>query len=121
VVGTLYLGVYLGIGYLWQQPLGGDEVVDAPSGVLLAGLEAVRPPGVGDLLGIQRAEGVDEAASQQVGEGLALLIRKTGIHAVGLGVLHTTVGGTVNHYIILFHCCNVLRTTVNPTLGDCGQ
>ena len=63
-------GVYLGVFDLLEQALGGDEVVDAPSGVLLAGTEAVTPPWVSDLLGIEGAEGVDEAFAEQGGEFL---------------------------------------------------
>ena len=79
--------MYLGIGNVGQQSLGAHEVVDAPAGILLTRLETVRPPRIGDLLGIQGAEGVDESAGQQVAEGLALFVGKAGIHPVALGVL----------------------------------
>ena len=81
------VGVYFGVLNMLQQTLGGDEVVDAPAGILLAGMEAVAPPGVGDLVGIERAEGVDESLGEELAEFLALLIGEAGIAAVGLGVL----------------------------------
>ena len=77
----------LGILDLWAQTLGGDEIVDAPACILLTRLEAVRPPRICDLLGIEGAEGVNEATSQEVAELLALFVGKTGIHAVALGIL----------------------------------
>ena len=79
-------GVDGGVGDLAEEALAGDEVVDAPSGVLLPGLEAVGPPGVGDLGGVEGAEGVDEAAAEQLAELRALLVGEAGIAAVGLRV-----------------------------------
>ena len=57
-------GVYLGILNTLQQTLGGDEIVDAPPCILLTGTEAIGPPGIGDLFGIEGAEGIDEAFVQ---------------------------------------------------------
>ena len=81
----------LGISNLWTQPLTGDEIVDAPAGILLTGLETVGPPRIGDLLGIKGAEGIDKSTGQQVGELLALLIGEAGIHTVGLGILQVNL------------------------------
>ena len=61
VVGAEDVGVDFSVGNLGKQALGGDKVVDAPACIFLAGLEAVRPPGIGDLLWIECAERVDEA------------------------------------------------------------
>ena len=61
MVGAENVGVDFGVGNLGKQTLGGDEIVNAPACILLTGLETVRPPGIGDLLWIERAEGVDEA------------------------------------------------------------
>ena len=80
-------GVDFGVFDVLQEALGGDEVVDAPARVLLAGTEAVAPPRVGDLIGIEGSEGVDEALAEQGGEFLAFFVGEAGIAAVGLGVL----------------------------------
>ena len=61
---------------------GDDEVVDAPPGVVGAGVEAVGPPGVLDLAGVLEAPGVDEAGAEQGAELRALLVGETGVAAV---------------------------------------
>ena len=66
---------------------GDDEVVDAPPGVVRAGVEAVGPPGILHLAGMLKAPGVDEAGPEKVAELRAFLVRKTGIAAVGRGGL----------------------------------
>ena len=71
-----------------HQPLGDNEVVDAPSGVVLPGVEAVAPPRVGaGAVGVQGAERVHKAALQQLGHLAPFLIGEAGIHSVGLGIL----------------------------------
>ena len=87
MVATHNLGVYLGFCHLGGEALGDEEVVDAPPSVLLTGAEAVGPPAVGHLVGVQTAEGVDKATVEQTGHGLALLVGKSGVAAVGLGIL----------------------------------
>ena len=87
MVASHNLGVDGGSADLGEEPLGGDEVVDAPTGILLAGTEAVAPPRVGDVVGVKGAEGVDESAAEQGGELLALFVGESCIAAVGLGVL----------------------------------
>ena len=61
VVAAEDVGMDAGIGKAGTQALGDEEVVDAPAGILLACLEAVGPPRVGDLVGVEGAEGVEEA------------------------------------------------------------
>ena len=87
MVASHNLGVDGGSADLGEQPLGGDEVVDAPTGILLAGTEAVAPPRVGDVVGVKGAEGVNESAAEQGGELLALFVGESCIAAVALGVL----------------------------------
>ena len=87
VVAAQDTGVDLRVGDLGHQTVGDHEIVDAPAGILLPGLEAVRPPRIFHPVRIERAEGVAEATGQQVGELLALLVGEAGIVAVGLGVL----------------------------------
>ena len=63
------------------------EVVDAPTHVSLAGAHAVAPPAVGiRSIGIELTEAVREAGVQKAREALALLVRKTGVLVVGVGV-----------------------------------
>ena len=81
------IGVYPGVFDALKQTLGGDEVVDAPTCIPLAGTEAVTPPGIGDLFGIERAEGVDESFGKEFREFLPLLDGEAGVAEVGLGVL----------------------------------
>ena len=82
------LAVDGGLFDLGGQAVGDDEVVDAPPHVLLSGVEAVAPPGVGPFqIGIFGAEGVGEACPQQGRHLPPLFIRKAGVAAVGLGVL----------------------------------
>ena len=45
------------------QPVGDDKIVDAPSGVVLPGIEAIAPPGVcAGLIRIEIPEGIRKAA-----------------------------------------------------------
>ena len=46
MVGAVDFVVDGGRLYLRSEAVGGDEVIDAPAGVFLVGVEAVRPPGV---------------------------------------------------------------------------
>ena len=80
-------GVDTGIGYLGHQSLADHEVVDAPTGILLTGLETIRPPRVLHLIRMERAVGIAEATRKQIAELLALLVGKAGIMTIGLGVL----------------------------------
>ena len=65
----------------------GDEVVDAPSGVVLAGFEAVAPPRIDTrYIGIKVAPRVGKAGSQQIGHLLPFLVGEAGVVVVGLGI-----------------------------------
>ena len=87
MVRTEDLGVDFRVLHPLRQSVGEEEVVDAPPGVLLARMKAVRPPGVGHLRGVEAAEGVGEAACEQRRHLLALLVGEACVLAVGLGVL----------------------------------
>ena len=84
-------GVDKGVGHLRHQTIGDDEIVDAPTSILLTSLETVRPPRVLHAVGIKGTEGIGETAGQEVGEGLALLVGETGIAAVALGILQVNL------------------------------
>lgn len=87
VVGTEDVGVDGGGGDAGAEAFGGEEVVDAPAYVLLAGVEAVGPPAEGLLLRVEGAEGVDEVVGvQESGELSAFFVGETGVFVVGLGI-----------------------------------
>ena len=65
VVAAVHLCADGGVRHPGQQTPGHDEIVDAPPHVLLPGVEAVAPPGIGDLLRVQGPEGVGKARGQQ--------------------------------------------------------
>jgi len=88
VVAAVDFGVDAGSYEAVLQPGGAEPVVDAPAGVLLAGMEAVGPPGVDvGLVGVEVAEGVDEASLEQLGELRALLVGEPGVLVVRLRIL----------------------------------
>ena len=87
VVAAEDVGKDAGISNVRHQAVADDEIVDAPAYVLLTGLEAIGPPGILHLIRIEGAEGVLEAAGQKTAEGVALLVSKAGITAVGLRIL----------------------------------
>ena len=70
------------------QTLGNAEIVDAPPCIFGSGAEAVGPPGVDSLLiRIKIPEGVNKARSQKVREFSSLLVGKSGVFSVGVGVI----------------------------------
>ena len=78
---------YLASFYVFHQNVGHDKVIDAPAGVVFAGMEAIAPPGILDLGGMQLAEGVFESVGQEAREGVPLLVGEAGIQVVGRWVL----------------------------------
>lgn len=77
-----------GFSQLRIEPFRGDEVVNAPPGILFAGFEAIRPPGVDvGLVGVEVSEGVGEPFRKQEGHLGPFFVGKSGIASVGLGVL----------------------------------
>ena len=87
VVAALHIGQYLSPEDFIPQPVRDDKVVDTPSGVVLPGVEAVGPPGIGPLpVGVEEPEGVGKAGSQQGGHLLPLLVGEAGVAPVGFGV-----------------------------------
>ena len=87
MVGAEDIGMDSGIDQAFAQTIGNDEIVDAPAGILLAGLKTIRPPGILHLVGIFKAEGVGEAIGQQLAELGALLVGEARIMAVGFRIL----------------------------------
>ena len=75
-----------GAAYVVGDCVAYQEVVDAPAGVVLAGIKAIAPPAVDALdVGVCRAPGIGKAGVEQLGKLAALLVRKAGVAAVGLG------------------------------------
>ncbi|MPM91281.1 hypothetical protein SDC9_138409 [bioreactor metagenome] len=71
-----------------NQPARRQEIIDTPASVARARTADVAPPAIGlRLVRIEVAKGVDKSVLQQACHTGALLIRKPGVHAVGLGVL----------------------------------
>ena len=72
---------------LFLDAVGDKEIVDPPSGVVLAGLEHVAPPGVGTLcIRVAETETVRKTGIQKLGKAAALFVRETGITTVGCGI-----------------------------------
>ena len=96
-----------------MHTFGHDEVVDTPSGVLLACTESVRPPRVGGVVGMQRTERIDESVGKELCHLLAFLVGESGVLAVGLGILQ-----------VYFLVCYVQVTAQNDWLlppTSCGS
>ena len=87
MVGAKDIGQDFGVGDALLQAIAHHEVVDAPTRILLAGLKAIRPPRIGDLLRIFPSEGVGEACCQELRKLRPLLVRESRVHAIGLRVL----------------------------------
>lgn len=60
-----------------KQTIRYHKIVDTPTYVLRAGREHIAPPGILDLVGIKRAEGVLETALEKLGEFAALFVGKS--------------------------------------------
>ena len=87
MVTSFYVGQDLRAENPVFQPVGDDEVVDAPPGVVLPGVKAVGPPGVGPgHVRVEVPEGVGKAGREQGGQLLPLLVGETGVPPVGAGV-----------------------------------
>ena len=87
VVGAEDVGMDRGIVEPFAQTIGDDEVIDAPASILLARLEAVRPPRILHLVGVLEAETVGKSRCEQLAELGAFLVGKASVVAVGLGIL----------------------------------
>ena len=88
VVGAVDVAEDTGVLEVREEAVADQVVVDAPSGIVLAGVETVGPPRVGSSeVGVEMAEGVGETAIEQECELVALLLGETGVAEVGLGVL----------------------------------
>ena len=88
MIGAKDLAVDGGGGDFIRNPVGYDKVVDAPSGVVLPGVEAVAPPTV-DTGGIrvEVSEGIRKACIQKLCEAVPLFIGETGVSTIGGGIL----------------------------------
>ena len=53
------------------------KIVDTPTDVLCASGEHIAPPGIFDLVGIERAEGVGESSLEKLGKFAAFFIGKS--------------------------------------------
>ena len=121
------LRVYFCVFKLGIQALGGKEIVYSPTGVPLAGLEAVAPPGIDSLKsGVEMPPGVCESCLQKVGHLLPFLVREAGVVAVGLGVLevyllvrHVHVSA-YNHWFLIVQAFEISPESVFPfhTVGE---
>ena len=69
---------------LLSNAIGDQEVVDAPAGVVLAGVEAVAPPAVSaGHVGMAIPKCIGKTRVQKLGKALAFLVRETCILPVG--------------------------------------
>ena len=88
MIRSLDLGQDVGIPYIAAQPVGYNEIVYAPAHVPFSRGSSVAPPGIRVTpVGIEEAEAVGKSGFEKLSELAALLIRKTGIAYIGLGVL----------------------------------
>ena len=88
MVGAHDISIDGGIGDLFCDPVGYQEIVNTPSGVVLPGVEPVAPPAVdAGGIGIQIPESVGEACSQGLGEAVSFLVRETCVPPVGGRIL----------------------------------
>ena len=60
MIGALDVGVDFRGGEVRDEAIGDDEIVNPPPGILLPGLEPIRPPRVLHLLRIQIPERISE-------------------------------------------------------------
>ena len=71
---------------------GREEVVNAPTCIVLAGMEAIRPPGVSaGLIGMEMSESVSKSGLEQGGHLFTLFIAKSRVVAVRRRVLDVDV------------------------------
>ena len=69
---------------LVSHPVGCQEIVDAPAGIILPCLEPVAPPGVGSRhIRVQMPEGIRKAGIQELAEALPFLVGEAGAATVG--------------------------------------
>lgn len=87
VVGTEYFGMDLSRSNLVFQGVRDEEIVQPPTYILLAGVEAVRPPGIFHLVRVLEPPGIRESGVQKNRELAALLIGEAGVAAVRVRVL----------------------------------
>ena len=84
------------------EPVGGEEIVDAPPGVVFSGVETIAPPGIGyGEVRMEPAEGVGKAAGEQLGELLPLLVGEAGIAPVGFRIFQVDL--LVGHVVAAHH------------------
>ena len=107
--------------YLVSEISGDHEIVNTPSDVLLTRLEAVRPPGILDLFGIQHTPRIHEAGPKPIGKLAALLIRETGIAAVRSRILQVNLlmrhieVATNNDTLLLRQAADISAEIIIPT------
>ena len=67
MVAAVDVAAYHNVANLGHEAVGDEKIVYPPPHVLFAGAHAVAPPAVFDLVGVQAAVGVGEAAAEQLG------------------------------------------------------
>ena len=91
MVAAEHLVMYGCCGHTVHQSLRYDEVIDAPSDVLLACLESVRPPRIGRIVGVKRSERIDKSLRKKPCHLRTLLVRESGVLAIGLRILQVNL------------------------------
>ena len=92
------------------RPVGNKEVINTPADVPFPGVSHVAPPGVFHLLRVQIAVCIHEAAAQQLLEGFALLVGKSRVSPVCLGILQINLA-----------CGHVQVAADNDRFSFCGR
>ena len=112
MVAALHVGQDLRPDDPVPQPVGDEKIVDAPPRVVLPGVEAVGPPGVGPLpVRIEVPEGVCKPGGQQGGHFFPLLVGEAGVAPIGLGVFQVNL--LVGHVQVA-----AVNDRLGPVQGD---
>ena len=92
MVTTEYLGMDFSTYHLVAGIIAHEEIVDAPTSVLLACPEAITPPRIHALhIGVEKTPTVGKAAIEQYRHFLTLLIGKTCVLTVTFGILEVNL------------------------------
>ena len=100
------------------QALGGDEIIDAPSCVLLTRFETVAPPRIGPFeVRIEKTERIGESTLEQTGELGTFFVGESRIFAIRLRVLQ--VDFAVCHVQVAAHYDRFLRVERQKIVTEC--
>ena len=72
---------------LIENAIRDHKIVDTPTDVLLSRLHHIAPPGIFNLIGIERAEGICEARREKLGEFSSFFVGKARAVMVRFGIL----------------------------------